>query len=85
MAGGYHPILQLDQLALQAQQLAEIDLPAERAVLVVGFFQAVIELEFELLVHRVQQVFAQAANVVFQGRDFFGHAVYLSSHLGVRM
>ena len=68
MAGPRHPVLQLDELALQVEELAEIEL-ARFTVAVAGadrFLEAaVVELELELLVEVVAQVGVNPPDQVF--------------------
>jgi hypothetical protein len=68
VAGGHHPVLQLDQLALQAKQLAEIVAPVLAVQREVGRGvarqrgdRAVFQLQLQLFVVAVEQVAVNAA------------------------
>ena len=73
MAGVHHPVLQLDQLALQAQQFTEIALTIGAPVFVGGVFAvqpAIVQFQLQLFVQAVDQIRLQA-QLPFQR----GHAV----------
>ena len=73
MAGVHHPVLQLDQLALQAQQFAEIALAIGAPVFVGSVFAvqpAIVQFQLQLFIQAVDQIRLQA-QLPFQR----GHAV----------
>jgi len=68
--GRHHPVLQLHQLALQAQQLAEVG----DTVGVVALF---IDGHLQLFIERVQEVIAQALNLCFVEFVLVRHSNFL--------
>jgi len=71
----HHPVLQLDQFGLQAQQFTKILDAAGggfgRAIGVLA--QAVFHLQLELLIEGIEQVFAQLRHQVFVDFVLWGH------------
>ena len=80
LAAGSHPVLQLDELGLQPEQLAEVQVARHLVGAIdsapdgAGFQRhAVFELEFQFLVEVVSQLCVKAGDqVVVHGRRFVG-------------
>ena len=70
VAGRDHPVLQLDQFALQADQFPEVMPAGFTPLLRQGF--AVVDLQLELFVEAVDQVLVQALHEVFAGHGAGG-------------
>jgi hypothetical protein len=81
--GVHHPVLQLDQFGLQAEQLAEVALARRifHALVGIAAFQlrqqrvgieaAVVEFEFQLFVVAVEEIALDALDDVFMAVEFF--------------